>query len=383
MKNINDDKSAFDMIYLVSCILNKQVPDKERISGMNLENLFEMCRFHSLTAMVCMSLESADTELPDYWVEAKLKAIRKNVLLDSERQKLSCFMEEKGIWHIPLKGVILKELYPKTGMRQMSDNDILYNKEYQKTVCMYMKQQGYTVKNIGKSYHDEYHKLPVFNFEMHTSLFGEGNDQKTVQYYSDINDRLLKDDDKKYACHFSDEDFYVYTVVHEYKHFNSGGTGLRSLIDRFVYIKSKGNILDWKYIEKELNKLGIYEFEQKTRKLCLTVFSDCDSNNLYNDEMELLKYYLYSGTYGNLSNIVNNRIKRFKNETGKTSKLKYILNRIFPPMKVYKIYFPFFYKHKVLLPIGWAYRLFRGLFTRQNIIKCEIKAINQLKDVHK
>ena len=74
---------------------------------MNLENLFKMCQFHSLTAMVCMALKSAGTEFPGYWVEAKLKAIRKVMLLDSEREKILQFMEENSIWYIPLKGVIL------------------------------------------------------------------------------------------------------------------------------------------------------------------------------------------------------------------------------------------------------------------------------------
>lgn len=375
MAKVRDDKSTYNMLYLVSCILNESVPDKEKILSMNLENLFEMCQFHSLTAMVCIALESAGTELPGYWIEAKLKAIRKVMLLDSERQKILQFMEENGIWYMPLKGVILKELYPKIGMRQMSDNDILYDKTYQKEVCDYMKQQGYTAETVGKTHHDEYQKPPVFNFEMHTILFGEENDEKIIQYYSDFKDKLLKDDNKNYAYHLSDENFYIFITVHEYKHFNIGGTGLRSLIDRFIYIKSKQNTLDWKYIEGELQKLGISEFEQKARQLCLTVFSGCDLPELSDDENELLKYYLYSGTYGTLENTVKNRMEKIHNETGSCSKFKYIWNRFFPPMKFYKMHYPFFYKHKLLLPFAWIYRIFRGLIFNNKKLHNELNSI--------
>lgn len=33
---------------------------------------------------------------------------------------------------MPLKGILLKEMYPKIGMLQMADNDILYDKQYRK-----------------------------------------------------------------------------------------------------------------------------------------------------------------------------------------------------------------------------------------------------------
>ena len=111
------------MLYLTSCALNNVIPDKNKIESMNLENLFEMCQFHSLTCIVCMALESVGMELPEYWTQAK--AIRKVLLLDAERRKIFNFMDKNGIWYMPLKGVILKEYYPSIGMRQISDNDIL------------------------------------------------------------------------------------------------------------------------------------------------------------------------------------------------------------------------------------------------------------------
>ena len=118
-------KSAYDMLYLTSCALNNVIPDKNKIESMNRENLFEMCQFHSLTYIVCMALESVGMELPEYWTQAKAKAIRKVLLLDAERRKIFDFIDKNGIWYMPLKGVILKEYYPSIGMRQISDNDIL------------------------------------------------------------------------------------------------------------------------------------------------------------------------------------------------------------------------------------------------------------------
>ncbi|MCQ2459625.1 MAG: nucleotidyltransferase family protein, partial [Ruminococcus sp.] len=182
---------------------------------------------------------------------------------------------------------------------------------------------------------------------------------------------------------FTDEAFYIYMIAHEYKHFSNGGTGLRSLVDTYVYLNKFSDIMNWEYIHEECQKLEIDEFEEKSRKLALKVFSSTDFPELNEDEEKMLDYYLGSGTYGTVSNKALNRMKKLKAETGEVSKLKYFLHRVFPPLKVYKNWFPFFYKYKFLLPIGWAYRLLRGIFCKNRMIKAEIKAIKNIPHARK
>ncbi len=42
------------------------------------------------------------------------------------------------------------------------------------------------------------------------------------------------------------------------------------------------------------------------------------------------------------------------------------------PMEIYEAFFPFFYRHKILLPVGWAYRLIRGVTARRKKVKSEL-----------
>ena len=72
---------------------------------------------------------------------------------------------------------------------------------------------------------------PVLNFELHTTLFGSDHDETLYRYYADTKRLLRKDEDNNYGFHFSNEDFYVYMTAHEWKHYNGGGTGIRSLLD--------------------------------------------------------------------------------------------------------------------------------------------------------
>ena len=57
------------------------------------------------------------------------------------------------------------------------------------------------------------------------------------------------------------------------KHYANKGTGLRSLLDTYVYVLQKGSHLDWSYIGKEAQKLGIAEFERNNRDLAMHLFS--------------------------------------------------------------------------------------------------------------
>ncbi len=364
--------SAYDMLYLATCVVNGIVPDAGNI---DLDNLYAVSKFHSLTAISAMALESAGIALPDRWREAKAKAIRKNILLDAERAQILGYFEQNGIWYLPLKGVILKELYPKTGMRQMADNDILYDSRFQTQVMEYMEGRGYKTESVGKGNHDTYHKPPIYNFELHTQLYSEQSDKTIHDYYDDVKSRLVKDNDKQYGYHFTDEDFYIFMTVHEYKHYSISGTGLRSLLDCFVYLHSKGKSLDREYICGELDKLGISDFERKSRALAMKAFSSAELPELSRDEREMLEYYLLSGTYGTQKQSVENRMDKLAAKTGSKSKLRYVLSRIFPDTGFYKEYYPFFYRHKILLPICWIYRLFKGLIIKSKNILGELKIV--------
>ena len=115
--------------------------------------------------------------------------------------------------------------------------------------------------------HDVYYKEPLCNFEMHRGLFGSTHEGKFYEYYSGVKDCLIKDDWNNYGYHFSPEDFYVYITSHEYKHYSVGGTGLRSLLDIYVFLRKFEGKLNFDYVLREIEKLELSEFEEKNRTL--------------------------------------------------------------------------------------------------------------------
>ena len=273
-------------------------------------------------------------------------------------------MEQEKIRYAPLKGIIIKELYPSIGLRQMSDFDILFDSKYSQKVRDIMLELGFSCESFGKHNHDVYFKQPVSNFEMHTGLFSEMINVEIFYYYKDIKERLIKDEDNNFGYHFRNEDLYIYLTAHEYKHFSESGTGLRSVLDTFVFWQKYGSQLDKEYISAETEKLGISDFEQQNRLLALHLFGD---GELTEQDREMLEYVIYSGTYGTLQNSIENSVK--KNGGGKKGKRIYIINKLFLPLNIVKEVYPFYYKHKLLLPVLFFYRIGKALTIKRSITK--------------
>lgn len=388
--------AGYGVIYLSACAINGIVPDREWLIQANMQNLYRMSKKHALTAIAYMAVESFLKQEPDfskdlsmenvgeflkYWEREKAEAVCKNLLLDAEREEILHFMEQEKIWYLPLKGILLKELYPKAGMRQMVDNDILYDASGQKKLFSFMTRRGYQASQIGRGNHDVYEKPPVYNYEMHTSLYGIYSDPVWETYYKNVKQRLIKDEGNLYGWHFSDEDFYVYFITHVYKHYVGGGTGLRSLLDGYVYIEKKGNDLNWNYIEAEMEKLGISKFEKCFRSLSEKTFSleeTYDRKDLMPEEGEMLDYILFSGTYGTVENKVQNELEEMRkvhNVSIRRSKFKYLCNRIFPDERFFKVQCPFAYRHPWARPFVLGFRIVKGILWNRKRLWNEFKIL--------
>lgn len=361
------------LIYLCSCTFNKIGIDKDRLANINLDHLYQSAGKHMLSSMTGQILRSAGITSSDF-TKAIALSERKTIVLDDEYKKITSEFESSQIWYMPLKGHILKEYYPGFAMREMSDVDILYDSSHAEDSKKIMENLGYEVKSFGDKNDDDYIKKPVSNFELHRNLFKKVEQKRFYEYYKDAKDRLLvKDDDNLYGYHFKPEDFYIYMIAHEHKHFNYSGTGLRSLLDTYLFLKN--NKMDMEYVSEETDKLGISDFEKKNRALATDLFNGAE---LSNEEQAMLEYIISSGTFGTFDNKVGNEVKK----TG--GKGKYILRRLFGPISKkdpYNVYFrkrySTFYKYPVLLPFLPIYRVFDSLKNRPENIKKEIKAINK------
>lgn len=334
------------------------------------EALFTAADRHALTAAVCAAMESTGlmarcpANIAKRFRQAQAQALRRTLLMDTEREAILAALEERGVWYMPMKGAILNRLYPQYGTRQFADCDILLDPAMDKVVRGCMKGLGYKIKSAGRGAHDAYHKPPIYNVEMHRTLFSGGKAEPCVAYYRDVERRLVKDGGNGFGCHFTDEDFYVYFLAHSCKHWDGGGAGLRTLLDIYLYRRARPG-MDEAYIAGELEKLGLTAFEELLRSLAEKLFGPAPAPALTGEERQALAWLESSGVYGTLAHDVQSDLRRLQggvDPIGIRARIKYLLRRVFPDREWYRVNAPFVYRRRWALPFYWVWRLGRGVF---------------------
>lgn len=343
------------LIYIISCVLNETGPDPARLADTDFDKVIGFAKFHSLGAIAATGFYRAGSALTaEETGRARsciLTAARRDRLFDAERDEVLRRLEKEKIRYLPLKGAILKNCYPESYLREMADIDILFDPERAEDVREIMKSLGYKTVAYGTRHHDNYMKSPIFNFEMHRSLFGSEVPNGAIPaYYADADRLLKKDPENQYGYHLSPEDFYIHMIAHEYKHYALFGTGLRFLADTYAYLKKYSDQLDWDYVRDELEKLELSDFEKENRILAHKILTEGKTENLTESEREMLKLFSSAGTFGSKENLV---VKQVRN----AGMRKYIIQRIFLPMESIRRVYPFFYKHKILIPFLPLYRI--------------------------
>lgn len=332
----------------------------------DLDKLFLLSCKHRVSALVASTLDK-DNNNYEQWENALTLSVMRKIHMDAQRQEILAFLQDNHIWYLLMKGLVLENLYPQPYLREMCDNDILYDEKGYKMLKKYMLEKGYEIEYSSDSMHvDEYKKGPYFFFEMHKRFFSTTKGD-IAQYYADISRLLVPVSEYEYKL--NNEDFYVYMIAHSYKHFIDGGTGLRSFLDCYLY-NEKVNY-DNDYVKNELKKLNLVEFEKQFRCLSYKLFSG-ERIVLSKEEEEVFLYVISSGAYGTKDNYINNKIKN-------NGKFRYIISRAFPDLVWLKDNVPFCYKHRWTIPFYYLYRIFdRTIRHTKRIIK-EIKIIKKIK----
>lgn len=382
-------QSGLEMIYLASCALWGKIPQREVVEAMDFADVYRFAKRHSLAAVTYYGLEpclewcSEPRDDLEHWRQDRDMAIRKNLMLDLAREDLISFLEQNGARYLPLKGTVLKELYPKPGMRQMADNDLLIDPAFRRQVFDFMVSRGYEGRFEAHSVHDVYLKKPCYNFEIHNTLFSSSINPLWAEYYGNVWDRLIGEDSRGYR--FRDEDLYVYVTAHAYKHHSHCGNGVRHLLDTVVCFAAMPE-MDLEYLRCELERLGLAEYEETIRGLSEKLFgSACYSPSeikalLTAEEMVLLERSLELGTYGTFENLVMNSVNEIAKGKQITPwvRVKYFFARFFSSADM-KGHFPNASRYKILHPVLYLARAVRALICRRKDILYEIKTAMRVK----
>lgn len=368
--------AAIELVYLVACAVNEQKPDAERCAAMDLRQVYALAQLHMLTSAAAIALEQVG-ELPRPFDQAKKKTIRRLALYDIERAKLFRALEEEKIWYLPLKGIVLKDCYPQAAMREMTDNDILCDPGRMEDVKQIMGSLGYACEAFGISNHDVYTKPPMLCFEMHRALFDEEFTLPGFERFENIGERLQKEGDGGYRRRMTNDEFYLYLICHLNKHYRYAGTGLRSLLDVYLYQKQYRSVLNSDALASALEQLGLASFEKTVRELAEKLFT---LQPLSEAERADFLYLAEMGSHGTSEQEEKNRIVRpLRGDDSPQAKRAYWKRRVLLSGKDLEENYPFVARHKILYPLLLVYRPVKGVLLRPKKLAGEYRSIKKYR----
>lgn len=350
----------FDVTKALINVINAGINGKELLACEDWGAVFKMAKKHSLGSLFYLAIKD-DKSMPEEIIADAKKHFSaqtaQQIMQEYSESKLFEEFSVRGIKYMPLKGHFIKKLYPYPEMRTSCDIDVFYDKGKRDVVLEILSNLGFTL--VSTSEYDDHWSKDVVTIETHFNL--ASNEDNLQKYYSDIWQRLKTDDGKEF--YFTDEDFYIYLMVHAAKHFLSDGFGIRTVLDFYLFKKNKN--LDQNYLEKEFEKLGLNKFVKSFVHLSEVWFGDETAT----EETDILcDYVVGARVYGTENRGV---IMRNISKSGSASATKraFIFRRIFPPFKEMSERYKVLKKCVILLPFMWIIRWFEAIFFRRKNIK--------------
>lgn len=362
MNRKNQWKYLFEIIrYSLSggeCPKAEEAPD--------WEYLYRISKHHKIESVVCNGIEQMPPEV--HPKEEILEKFREALKIGMAREAVQHFaleelldaFETEEVACLPLKGILLKQFYPRPDLRMMADLDILYRPEQEEKVDEILLKLGYDCDHKD-DHHNVYFRNPFMNIEMHHSLIS-GN-RRLVSYYENVWERAEVQEGKRFVYRFRWEDYYIFMLVHMAKHFQNGGSGIRSVMDIWRFTEAQKDSLDWDYVKAELGKIHLGAFEESMRKLSDVWFKGAESTELSDSLTDMM---VNCGVYGNMSNYYLNQVVQAsgEKESVRRGQIRMQMLVVFLPLEYMRQQYHYLEKYPALLPVAWMQRILRTCFRR-------------------
>lgn len=276
------------------------------------------------------------------------------------KEIFSAFDEQK-IDYLPLKGTVIKELYPKPEMRSMGDADILIKTEQYDKIKPVMRSLGYTEGK--ESDHELVWYKGKINIELHKQLFSSYN-KDFGGYFGDGWNFAELNNCTYYSM--TDENQMIYLFTHFAKHYRAPGIGIKHMTDLWVYRQSKLDMNE-KYIKKELLHLKLYDFYVNVLHTLEAWFEGRESDEIIDFITETV---FNSGVFGTHEVLLLSGALKNSRSVGsvKKSRRRRIFKILFPSYDSMCQKYSFLKKAPFLMPFLWVVRGFDiALFNRSKI----------------
>jgi|LSQX01.2.fsa_nt_gb hypothetical protein len=368
----NTQSAVIGLIKTAITGIKAELPD-----NLDFSEILKIAKKHDIAVLIYYGAVGCGLENKQPYASylTKLYSETCRSLMVSEQQMyevdeiFQAFDKEK-IDYLPLKGILLKKMYPKPEMRAMGDADILVKPKQYAKIESVMRSLGY--QEITESNHEYIWNKGSIHIELHKRLIPSYN-KDYYAYFGDGWQLAKRQSGTRYIM--TNEDSLIYLFTHFAKHYRDAGIGIRHMTDLWIYKKYHQD-LDQQYIKDQLSQLQLYDFYINVMNTLTRWFE----NGKLDQKSEFITSVVFnSGIYGTKeAHVLSEGVKISKSTSH--VKLKKYLTIVFLPyssmVKKFKLlkYAPF------LLPFFWIYRIFVALIFKRSVIKTQQKNISYLSN---
>lgn len=228
-------------------------------------------------------------DVPLFFIKKLKKEYVKNCIRNAKKRHdyiiLKTALESKGVKIIPLKGIYLNQfVYKDSGVRPMSDIDVLLKKEDIEKVKEIILSIGWDVKvavyksrSLEKISKDTHHHLNAITtgitiIEPHLGIHSLLN-----AYNVNINDywnrSITVGETTFVSSYLNKTDFLQHLCLHAFSDLKNSVLKLRNFVDIIEFVKKNNNEIDWELLLKTSYKYKCLIEVRHVLKICIKYFN--------------------------------------------------------------------------------------------------------------
>ena len=354
-----------DLIRLLRCaVLGEPLPgDYAPKDG---QELLALAKTHDLAHLVSFALrehgllDPADAVGKEFDRQQMLAIWRVSVL-EHDLAELRAAFEAAGAAFIPLKGTVLRSLYPEPWMRPSADIDILMRPDAVAGAVEALAAPGWKSGAVGGNYcHIE--SPSGFHIDLHTSLLKDGG--AACPPLEAAWETAVPVREGAAEHRLSDAMFYLFHVYHAAHHMRHGSCGVRAVLDTWLL----NHRVDFAAAARRalLEQGGLARFADTLEAVAEAWFSGAPTDARYAEAEQLI---FLGGVYLGAHNIT-------AAQASAGGSGAYVLRRVFPSRSLLRAAYPVLDRLPWLLPVCWTHRLFRVLLDgKWNAAQNELRSV--------
>ena len=295
------------------------------------EDAAQLLRFgkrQSILPIMTFALQrcGADPDLTERFRLSSETDLLRYLFMEQALAEISTAFDAAKLPYLPLKGAVMRALYPEPWLRTSSDIDVLVHAEdLDRAVTVLEEKTGFAAGK--RSDHDISLMSPQVHLELHFRLYSGETDAQNAMLDTVWSHAQREGEGSRYAM---DPAFQVfYHLSHMSRHFRRQGMGIRPVTDLFLMRQRLGEAEET--LREMCGRCGLLRFYEAASLLGDVWFAE-ETHTPLTKELEAL--CLSGGVFGSAESAV--MASRYESGHG----LAYIFHRAFLPRSRLEEYYP-------------------------------------------